>query len=97
LECFAENIAAPLGRGEGRGRPVDDGESGGCFDLVDHLPQGAVTAVVEDPVAAARLPWPGIWVISSSRLSAPLRMVTARIAGDSCAGRFQWPMPVNWL
>src|SRR5260370_32352912 len=33
--------------GQRRAGPVDDGESGGCFDLVDNLSQRAVAAVVE--------------------------------------------------
>jgi hypothetical protein len=33
------------------------------------------------------LAWPGIRVISSSRPRAPVRMVTARMAGDGGAGR----------
>jgi hypothetical protein len=39
--------------------------------------------------AAAMLSWPGIWVISSSRPRAPVRMVTARIADDGGAERFR--------
>jgi len=48
LERFAEEFAARLGRGQRRAGPVDDGESGGRFDLVEHLHQGAGAAVVED-------------------------------------------------
>lgn len=92
LGRFGDELAACRGGGERPGGPVDDGESGGCFDLVEHLCQGAGASVVRTRAAAAMLSWPGMRVISSSRVSAPLRMVTARRAGEGGLGRLRWPM-----
>jgi hypothetical protein len=48
LGRFVDELAACRRRGQRPAGPVDDGESGGRFDLVEHLRQGAGAAVVED-------------------------------------------------
>jgi hypothetical protein len=97
LKGLLDELAACRGRGQQWAGPVDDGESGGCLDLVEHLHQGAGAAVVKDAGCCGDAVVAGTWVISSSRRSAPFRIVTARIAGEGGAGRSRWPMPLNWL
>jgi hypothetical protein len=48
LERFLDELAACRRGGQRPAGSVDDSESGGHFDLVEHLYQGAGAAVVED-------------------------------------------------
>jgi hypothetical protein len=95
LECFPDEFVADVRWGQRRARPIEDAESGSCLDLGDHLLQGAVAPVVEGACRSGEAVVAGFWVISSSRLRAPVRMVTARMAGEGGAGRSKWPMPLK--
>jgi len=77
--------------------PVDDGESGGRLDLVEHLYQGAGAAIIKDAGCCGDAVVAGDAGDQFQPAQCSGALVTARIAGEGGAGRSRWPMPLNWL